>query len=586
MSNYWLRRKDFSRRQVLRGAAAGSIGLAGLSIVGCGDDSSTSTPAASTSPTAATTTAPTGTSTPASAANATAFETPSFTPAPNAGGTLVWGMESDIDPLDPTTQLTWIVWRINYQIYESLVTRNLLTDELNPTIVPRLAKTWEQPDELTYIFRLQEGVKFHDGADFNAEAVKFNYLRGTDETHPNYFAAADTTGLRYIYQFTERVDTPDPMTVTFVNNRPFFDFLEIQSAFQFPGLISPKAIQEFGSEAIGKQHPIGTGPYRVKEQAAGERYVLEKNPDYWGMPGNLQEIIFRPIPDNQARVTALQTNEVDLIFVPPVDSLEQLTSSGYNVLQGPTPHVWYMYLNLHKDSQMMNDIRVRKALQMAFDKEGISNTLMKGTVIPAHQHHTPGAPAYDPNYKLYNYDPAEARKLLTAAGFENGFETSWQFPSGGSGNLEPVAIAEWMQADLKELGINITTTFTEWITYLSNTFGPYPNDPNQSAWSMSWGMSQNYYVNILAHSQWLAPDWPNFWWVNKDFDAICDKAQVEPDPLLRNQLYRDANNKIMEEAVLIPIVHDLAPIAMSTKVQGFIHAAEEAYDLRPVWLQA
>ncbi len=287
MSEYWLRRKGFNRRQVLRGAAAGSIGLAGLSIVGCGDDSSTSTPAAPTSPTAATTTAPTGTSTPASAANATAFETPSFTPAPNAGGTLVWGMESDIDPLDR------IVWRLNYQIYESLVTRNLLTDELNPTIVPRLAKTWEQPDELTYIFRLQEGVKFHDGADFNAEAVKFNYLRGTDETHPNYFAAADTTGLRYIYQFTERVDTPDPLTVTYVNNRPFFDFLEIQSAFQFPGLISPKAIEEFGSEAIGKQHPIGTGPYRVKEQAAGERYVLEKNPDYWGMPGNLQEIMNR-----------------------------------------------------------------------------------------------------------------------------------------------------------------------------------------------------------------------------------------------------------------------------------------------------
>ena len=144
-----------------------------------------------------------------------------------------------------------------------------------------------------------------------------------------------------------------------------------------------------------------------------------------------------------------------------------------------------------------------------------------------------------------------------------------------------------MQRDLKDIGFNIEPTFTEWITYLSNTISVYPFDAEETAWSMSWGMSQNYFINILAHSQWIDPtSYPNFWWVNKDFDATCDKAQVEKDATARNQLYRDANRILMEDAPLVPIVHDGAPIALSPKVQGFIHAAEEAYDLRPAWLQA
>src|SRR5207249_4316476 len=237
-----------------------------------------------------------------------------------------------------------------------------------------------------------------------------------------------------------------------------------------------------------------------------------KNPDYWGMPGNLDEIIFRPIPDNGSRLTGLQSGDADLIVIPPVDALDQLKAAGFQVLLGPVPHVWYMYFNLNPEDKLMQDIRVRKALQMAINKQGIAHDLMKDTAFPAQQFHTPGAPAYDPNFKLYDYDPQGAKQLLTAAGYENGISTRWEFPAGGSGNMDPVGIAQWVQRDLKAIGFNIDMGFTEWVAYLSQIVSVYPFDPKVTGWSSSWGGSWNYFINVLAHSQWATKDYPNFYY--------------------------------------------------------------------------
>src|SRR5207247_7852285 len=131
---------------------------------------------------------------------------------------------------------------------------------------------------------------------------------------------------------------------------------------------------------------------------------------------------------------------------------------------------------------------VRKALQMAVNKEKISHDLMKDTVIPAYGFHTPGAPAYDPNFKIYDYDPTQAKQLLSAAGYADGVTTNWKCSAGGSGNLEPLKIMQSMQDDLKQIGFNTNLEYVEWITYLFNTISVYPQDASVTGWQMSWGM--------------------------------------------------------------------------------------------------
>jgi peptide/nickel transport system substrate-binding protein len=572
--NYWTRSR-ISRRSALRGGAIGVAGIAGAALIGCGDDGDDGDDA---------TAAPAATSAAVATAEATAVVAAT---GPKSGGTLIWGMETDIDPIDPHTVNSWATWRVNYQLGETLVAKDLSVDTgggEQPDI-NKLAESVERsPDGLDYVFKLRPNVRFHDGTDFNAEAVALNWSRFFDKDYEFYYNRAGRRH-RYMNQYLQSWEVIDDLTIKFINDRPFGDFLEMMRGYFNPAMVSPTQVEKLGNDGF-PTHPIGTGPFKFKEREEGQRIVFERNEDYWGENAYLDQIIWRPLAEPVSRVTSLQTGETDLIFVPPPDTIEQLLDGGFKVALGPTPHIWYM--NPNQLNPLMRDIRVRQALSMAINKEGMATDLLRDTVTPAHQMHAPGAPAHNPSYQRYSYDPAEAKKMLSAAGHDQ-MEFNWWFAAAGSGNILPVQMAEWIQRDLAEIDVTMQITAQEWIAYLG-ALNDLLKQEDTAAYQMSWGMSNNFWLNIMAHQKWRTPEFPGTWWwefdsaTSNQVASTLDKAEVETDPEGAVELYREVNSLVMDAAWWIPIVHDSAPVAMKEEVQGFVHATEETYDFRGVWL--
>jgi len=455
-----------------------------------------------------------------------------------------------------------------------------------PASRPKLATSWNiSKDALTYTFQLRKGVKFHDGTPFDAAAVKFNVERCYKEDAPQFYPRANAY-TKWIWQFLQDVKTPDDFTVQFVLKEPYGDFLRqlVQGGGGAAVFISPAALKKYGNEAIA-EHPTGTGPFRFVQRVRGEKVVTERNPDYWGTPPYLDRIIDRPMPEPAARMTALQAGEVDMIYVPHPDGIAELRDRGFKLLQGPAPHVWYFAFNLRDKNYQ--DIRVRRAINMAIDRQGMAKQLLKGTAVAARGLQAPCCPAYDPTFQDYPYDPAQAKKLLAEAGFPNGFETTWQTSVDGSGQLIPVPMAEWIQRDLAKVGIKMKLRTYEWITYIGYWIKGMDDASNKvGGQQMSWGMTSDYWLDIVSNSSHIAP--PGGAGQNGGYytgaDKLLDSARREMDEGKRVALYRKANQKIKEDAPVVPIINDLAPLMLSAKVRGFVHAPEEWYDMTTVWL--
>ena len=216
---------------------------------------------------------------------------------------------------------------------------------------------------------------------------------------------------------------------------------------------------------------------------------------------------------------------------------------------------------------------------MALDRQGLATDLLRDTVIPAYGSLVPGMPAFDPDFVSYPYDPAEANKLMSAAGVES-MESAWWFPSAGSGNILPVQMAQWMQRNFAEIGFTMQIEAVEWTAF----GGMWPGllaDGNTA--SGSWGAAINWWCNIFAGVLYEGNSMPEA--VGEEAWAILDRAQFEADPEASNELYREANRLLMEQAYVMPVVHDSAPIAMRDEVQGFVHPACHWNDFSIVWLE-
>jgi len=232
----------------------------------------------------------------------------------------------------------------------------------------------------------------------------------------------------------------------------------------------------------------------------------------------------------------------------------------------------------------MQDIRVRKAISMSIDKERMARDLLKGTATAAHGLQAPGCPSYDAAFVDLPYDPDEAKRLLAEAGHANGLTMIFQTSTAGSGQLIPIQMAEWIKNDLAMVGIDCKLEFYEWIRYIDLWANGMQDgvDANQ----ISWGMSSDYWLEVVAHSHNHAPRGKNSgYYHNPKVDELLDKARGEYDEEKKVGLYRQVNVAIAQDCAYIPVVNDLAPIVMSQKVSGFVHAPSEWYDFTKVWIE-
>ncbi len=361
------------------------------------------------------------------------------TPAAASGGELVVALATQPSAIDPINAPSVVESNVAWQMFDSLVWVN---DE--GQIEPALATSWDVSDDGTvYTFHLRDGVTFHDGEVFNADAVKFTWEAGKNPENA-YFDA---------FELASDVQVIDESTVAITSAEPNSLFL-IQIGYGWP-MLPPEYYTKVGLDGFAKA-PVGTGPFQLTEWVQGDRIVLDKFKDYWrtGYP-KLDRVTFRPITESSTRAAAIRTGDVDIVQrLSPTDELSIKDAPGVNVIEYANNRVYYIAFNnltSGKDGPTA-DVKVRQAMNYAIDKTSIINALFEGKGNPSSALLTAGDVGYDSAVTAYPFDPDKARSLLAEAGFPDGFDIDMSCPSDAYTNF--VEVCEAVVAQLKDVGIN------------------------------------------------------------------------------------------------------------------------------------
>lgn len=506
--------------------------------------------------------------------------------SPKQGGTLVLGFESDIGPNDIEPSYGAVTNRVRMMMYEGLTNRNYVELQDIPQQVPGLASSWAvAPDGMSYTFKLQPGVKYHDGSPFDATVAKFNFDRDTDPNHPFYdkTKAGAVRSILGAIKDTEAV-TPDTFKVNMKGLE--VNFLDLIETFYLP---SQKWIQEAGAEGYGKKG-VGTGPFRWTKYEAGVEAVLEKNKEWWdsqrwGGGPYADKVVIKFIPEHTSRVAALLAGEVDWIAAVPPDSVATIQANPkyYVALDPAAPHTWIWRVNF-KNEYGANK-KVRQAMALSIDRDRMVKDLLRNTAEPAMQFWSPGNVAYRPVPKdmTYGYDPERAKKLLAEAGYPNGIDITAYVPNSGSGMMIPTPMNEFIQENMAKAGIRVKFQIVEWQTYLARSQAGFPPEYTIFNSSLSGGSPGTMYRYF--HSKMMPPNGGDpGWYQNPEVDRLLDEAAATLDAAKREPLYAKVNDLITEDVVFINVVHDKVPLAWSKTVKGFEKVRSWNFSLVKTWL--
>ncbi len=330
-------------------------------------------------------------------------------------------------------------------------------DPVDGSITPRLATSWEQVDDLTWRFKLREGVKFHDGADLNADAVVYAINRTMDET------LDCEVRTKFFGNISLTPTAVDDLTVDIATDSPVPILPTMMGTFT---IVSPNT-------AMGEptREPTGTGPYVFENWAPGESITLVRNADYWGEQPAVAKATYVWRTESAVRAAMVATGEADIAAnIAVQDATDSATDFSY-------PNSETSRLRIDTTLAPLDDVRVRKALNLAFDREGVRGTILSPDVIPATQLVVPSINGHNPDLKVWPYDPAEAKKLLDDARAD-GVPVDNEILLLGRINIYPNAteIMEAIHAMYLDLGLNVKLRMVEvaeWVDYLTK---PYAED--------------------------------------------------------------------------------------------------------------
>ncbi len=480
---------------------------------------------------------------------------------------------------------------IGFQLYDALVRWDLSQGDRLPDLVPGLAESWEvsKDDPTRWIFHLRHGVKFHDGTDFNADAVLWNWDKLKTKEAPQYDArqagisnlwTTEMKSWRKLDDYTIELTTPHPTS-----------FLLFQLIHVFYG--SPTQWEKVGRDwRAFANNPAGTGPFKLTRLVPRERAELEPNQDYWDkqrVPKADQVILF-PMPEATTRLAALRTGQVDWIEVPPPDGIPSLRQAGFQIILRSYPHSWPYSLNLSKPP--WDNKLVRQAANYAIDREGLCKSLLNSTCIPAIGVVYPGHPWFGNPKVRYEYNPAKARELLRQAGYDGKdkrVKTSMLISTSGSGQMMPLPMNEFIQENLREVGIDMELVPIEWNTLIQRFLQglQHPDNAHLGGMNVSFHFQDPHGAFVRRfHSAYVAPKSTNIMpYINPEVDRLLEAAQAAFDPQERDRLLAQVHEIVVEDAPWMFIVHDLNPRAMSPKVKGFVQAQSWFQDLTPVWVE-
>jgi peptide/nickel transport system substrate-binding protein len=431
--------------------------------------------------------------------------------------TLVMIIESSPTNLDPRVGLEAYSERIDELLFDDLCTRD---EHFN--VQPGLAERWDIPNPLTYVFHLQQHVKFHDGRPLTSRDVKWTFDSLLQGKIRSTKAAA--------YRPVDHIDAPDDSTVVFHLKEPFATFLWNVS----DGAIG---IVPYGSGEEISRHPIGSGPFRFVAAEPDKEVIIERNDGYWGEKARLKRVRFAVIPDATTRALELRKGSADIAVTSltgdMVLALER--ESNLEVLCAPGTVVGYLAFNTREP--ILKDVRVRQAVAYAIDRTAIIHYLMRDFARPAYSLLPPESWAYNGDVPHYDYNPDRARQLLEQAGYPALNGVRFHLTVKTSTDESPRLVAAVLQQQLREVGIALDIRTFEFATFLSDVIrGAY------QLHTLRWvgGNEDPDIFEYVFHSAKFSPQGGNrTFYANPRVDALIDQARSELDQNARKQIYAE-----------------------------------------------
>lgn len=473
-----------------------------------------------------------------------------------------------VQPGDPTT--------LDPQMHSEIFTRSAIICCFDGLVrrafkdgriqhLPQLATSWKPINDTTWIFHLRKGVKFHNGEDFTAEAVKYTIERMLDP--------ATKAKKRWAFTPIDRVEIVDPHTVKIITKSPL-PTLIFQMGFNLP-ILPPKYFKEKGG-AYAALHPVGAGPFKFVRWVKDDELVFEANEDYWDGPPKVKTLIYKPIPEASTRVAALLGGDADIVRRIPTHLIPMINKSGKaKVVKAKGALGINAWMDTLKEGPLQ-DKRVRQAINYAVDRQSIIEHVLEGYGTPLATPLSHAVFGYDPNINPYAYDPKRAKALLKEAGYGDGFALTFNTCSGRY--IKDKESVEAIAGQLAKVGINVNVEVHEWGSYMKKVFSPEGAGP---MWIIGWASvfdADGVYYPLAGCEQTLSK------WCNKEFQSLLDQARATMDQKRREELYSQAGKIIHEEAPALFLWSGTDVYGVSNRVQGLEITPDEAFTLYPLFV--
>jgi len=512
---------------------------------------------------------------------------------------LIFAFSGDADKLDPADVTDGESTARTDSIFEGLVEYKGGTAEIQPC----LATSWvTSTDKKNITFTLRQGVKFHDGTNFNADAVVFSFERQYNTSHP-YNQYGEWAYWGYMFGDIAKVEKIDNYTVKIVLSKPNAAIMTSLAMFTV-AIVSPTNAALYGADAF--KHPCGTGPFKFVEWVKDDHITVEAFKDYWRGAPKLDKVIYRVITDPSARLLAIQAGEVQGMEYPDPSSLASIeANSNLKLLTEPGMNVGYIAMNngygyndsnkntVHDQNEPwvktpgyfepFTNRSVRQAVNYAINKTSIVKNLYKGTASVAKNGMPPFMLGYNNSIVDYPYNPVKARELLNETKWPNGFNTTlWVMPVSRPYMFDPAKIGEAIQGYLEAVNIHVTIYQIDWSTYLAKTqAGEHPMC--LLGWTGDNGDPDNF-MNVLygANQCTLGTAGNVAFYNNTKVQGFLTTALQTYDTNQRAQLYKDAQGIIHEDAPFVYLAHANQDVVFTKNVQGFALNPTGRYFFYPV----
>ena len=490
-------------------------------------------------------------------------------------------------------------------LYDALTHWDLSKADKPSELIPGLALSWEvdAQDKTKWQFKLRPGVKFHDGSDFNADAVVWNVQKVLDKEAKHYDPAQvgvtasrmpTLRSARKIDDLTVELTTSEPDSFLPINLSNLFmaspahweaKLAAVPASVTAPAERSKAAWTAFAAD------PAGSGPFKAARFVPRERFEMVKNTAYWDpkRTPTIDKVVLLPLPEANSRTAALMSGQVDWIEAPAPDALDAIKGRGFKVYSNLQPHIWPWQFSFVDGSPWL-DKRVRHAANLCVDRDSMKQ-LLGGMMEPATGMFEPGHPwRGTPSFQI-KYDVAAGKALMEQAGHSAAkpLKVKIQTSASGSGQMQPLPMNEFIQETLKACHFDVQFDVVEWNTLFSGwrLGAKDPGANSNHATNVTAATMDPFFAMVRFVSTKAFPPLSNNWgfYSNPQVDAVVEKARTTFDGKERDKALAELHTLVVDEAPFLFVAHDVGPRAISAKVGHVVQPQSWFIDIATMTMQ-